>query len=90
MKIEGLYFGKSNKSCPICGYPFKRCQCCFGGSCHPDRNKLCVVVLDHLYWYSRKQIKHICNLESKLQTSYSNDTYENIRRELDELINKKR
>ena len=68
--------------CPICNYELKSCQCLFGGSCHPDRSKRKSVVFDHLYLFSKKQIKHLIGLEEYWQISYGDDEKENIRDEL--------
>lgn len=55
---------KYNKTkCPICDYSIDYCQCRFGGSAHPDRSKRREVVLDHLYLFNKKQIKHIMELQ---------------------------
>ena len=73
------------EKCPICDYELKHCQCRFGGSAHPDRSKRRDVVFDHLYLLTRKQIKHLINLEKYWQISYGDDEKEKIR---DELIRK--
>lgn len=61
------------EKCPICNYNLNNCQCRFGGSAHPDRNKEREVVLDHLYLLSKRQIKHIINLQKYWQTSYGDE-----------------
>lgn len=76
-------FKKSRKTCPICTYRIKQCQCLFSGTAHPDRGKRTQVVLHHLYLFSRLQIKHIINLERRWQISYGDAERENILREIE-------
>lgn len=59
--------------CPICGYRFKRCQCRYWGSAHPDMSKNADVVKDHLYLLSVKQLLHLIKLQKFWQTSYEDD-----------------
>lgn len=61
------------EKCPICNYHLNYCQCQFGGSAHPDRNKKREVVLDHLHLLSKRQIKHIINLQRYWQVSYGDE-----------------
>ena len=61
------------KPCPICGYELNFCQCLFGGSAHPDRNKERNVVQDHLYLLSYKQLMHPLELQRHWQTSYGDE-----------------
>ena len=69
--------------CPICDYEIKHCQCLFWGSWQPDRSKRRQVVLDHLYLFSGKQIKHILELEKYWRTSYADDERDAIRKSLE-------
>lgn len=69
---------KKEQKCPICDYAISSCQCLFGGSAHPDRNKRREVVLHHLYLFSRKQVKHILRLEKYWQISYEDKERTNI------------
>lgn len=62
-----------NEKCPICGYRLKMCQCRFGGSAHPGRNKEAQVVKDHLYLLSGKQLRHLIELEKFWKTSYKDE-----------------
>ena len=64
--------------CPICGYEFNFCQCLFGGSAHPDRNKEIDVVQSHLYLLSGKQLLHLLELQRHWQTSYGDEKRTNI------------
>lgn len=73
--------------CPICQYRITDCQCRFSGSAHPDNSKRREVVLDHLYLLSNEQIKHLQNLQSFWQTSYSDVNMNNIVEELKEAQN---
>ena len=66
-----MLFKKEN--CPICNYHLAHCQCRFGGSAHPNRSKQREVVLDHLHLLSKRQLKHIINLEKYWQVSYGDD-----------------
>ena len=59
--------------CPICGYELGLCQCLFGGSAHPDRNKEQDVVQDHLYLLSDEQLHHLIDLQRYWQTSYGDE-----------------
>lgn len=59
--------------CPICDYSIDDCQCTFGGSGHPDRSKRREVVLDHLYLFNKKQVKHIMKLQEYWQTCYGDE-----------------
>lgn len=70
--------------CPICQYRITDCQCLFSGSAHPDRSNRRKVVCDHLYLLSNEQIRHIQNLQSFWQTSYSDVNMNNIVEELKE------
>lgn len=60
----------SKDLCPICGYELISCQCLFGGSAHPDRDKERDVVQDHLYLLSDEQLYHLIKLQKRWQTSY--------------------
>lgn len=62
-----------HECCPICEYEMQDCQCIFGGSAHPDRNRRKRIVKDHLELLSPKQIGHLIALEAFWQTSYGND-----------------
>lgn len=64
--------------CPICGYELNFCQCLFGGSAHPDRNKERNVVQDHLYLLSDKQLLHLLKLQRHWQTSYGDEKRTNM------------
>ena len=68
--------------CPICNYDIKHCQCRFGGSTHPNRSKRKSVVLDHLYLFSKEQVKHILKLEKYWQVSYGDEERSQIREDL--------
>lgn len=68
--------------CPICKYPLNMCQCCFGGSGHPDRSDREKVVLYHLYLFSDEQIKHIQKVQAFKQASYSDPKLQEILKEL--------
>lgn len=61
------------ENCPICNYHLEHCQCRFGGSAHPNRSKQREVVLDHLHLLSKRQLKHIIDLEKYWQVSYGDD-----------------
>lgn len=68
--------------CPICDYPFDMCQCCFGGSAHPDRSKRQSVVQDHLYLLTPRQLAHLIDLQHHWQTSYDDPEKMDIYREM--------
>ena len=72
-----------SEKCPICSYNIEHCQCYFGGSAHPNRDKRIQVVKDHLYLFSPKQIEHIIGLEKLWRTSYLDEEKEQIRKELE-------
>lgn len=59
--------------CPICEYPFERCQCRFGGSAHQDRCDRASVVFDHLYLLTARQLDHVINVQSFWRTSYGDE-----------------
>ena len=59
--------------CPICEYPFERCQCRFGESAHPDRSDRARVVFDHLYLLTAGQLDHVMNVQSFWRTSYADE-----------------
>ena len=80
--LDRDYKKRTEEKCPICKYNISRCQCMFGGSCHPNRSKRCEVVIDHLYLLSPKQIEHIITLQRKWQTSYGDDEKNRIVEEL--------
>lgn len=63
----------SKDLCPICGYEIEYCQCLFGGSAHPDRNKEIDAVQSHLYLLSGKQLLHLLKLQRYWQTSYGDE-----------------
>ena len=73
-----------NETCPICRYAFNYCQCRFGGSAHPDRHKRREVVLDHLYLLSARQLAHVIELQTRLQTSYGDEVRSEILKEFTE------
>lgn len=83
-----------NEKCPICKYYIEQCQCMFGGSAHPNRNKRKEVVKDHLYLLSEVQLRHIIKLEKKWQTSYGDDErtaiYEELKEEAENALNKEK
>lgn len=68
--------------CPICKYPIGMCQCCFGGTAHPNRSKRREVVLHHLYLLTEEQVKHVIDLEKQWQISYVDPEREKILKEL--------
>lgn len=68
--------------CPICKYELGYCQCMFGVSAHPNREKRREVVLDHLYLLTDEQIKHIIKLQKQWQTSYGDNERSRILEEL--------
>lgn len=72
----------AGEKCPICKYDIFMCQCRFGGSAHPNRDKRKCVVMDHLYLFSQKQVEHIINLQRWWQISYGDEEKNRI---LDEL-----
>lgn len=72
------------EKCPICNYNLNYCQCKFGGSAHPDRSKNIDVVLDHLYLLSKRQIKHIIELQRYWQISYMDEEKTEILKNLKE------
>lgn len=85
MLLENTPDEKENapsQKCPICRYTISECQCTFGGSAHPNRDKRKEVVKDHLYLLTDEQVKHIIHLESRWQTSYGDDEKSKIRNEL--------
>ena len=69
--------------CPICKYPIEYCQCCFGGSAHPDRSKRRKVVCDHLYLLTEEQLKHLIKVQAYWRTSYSDKEMNEIVKELE-------
>ena len=75
------------EKCPICDYDIEHCQCCFGGSAHPDRSKRAAVVRDHLYLFSDKHVMHIIELERYWRISYLDEEKEKIREELEREYN---
>lgn len=75
------------EKCPICAYDIEHCQCCFGGSAHPDRSKREAVVRDHLYLFSDEQVQHIIELERYWRISYLDEEKEKIREELEREYN---
>ena len=70
------------EKCPICNYKISSCQCLYGGSTHPDRSKRIDVVFDHLYLFSKKQIKHLIELQKYWQISYGDSDKENIKNDM--------
>ena len=73
---------RSNTKCPICGYELEYCQCYFGGSGHPDRQKRRDVVQDHLYLLNAEQLAHLIKLQAYWQTSYGDDERSKILEDL--------
>lgn len=73
----------SNKNCPICDYPFDKCQCRFGGSAHPDRSKRTRVVADHIYLLSDEQIDHLKQVQKYWHISYADEEMKQILAELE-------
>lgn len=71
-----------NVKCPICKYQIGMCQCCFGGTAHPNRSKRREVVLHHLYLLTEEQVKHVIDLERGWQISYVDPEREKILKEL--------
>ena len=64
--------------CPVCQWAFVSCQCRFSGSAHPNRDLERKVVLDHLYLLSKKQLKHLIQLQKEECVSSSDDKYNKI------------
>ena len=83
-KIKGELIMKlfKQEKCPICNYKISSCQCLYGGSTHPDRSKRIDVVFDHLYLFSKKQIKHLIELQKYWQISYGDSDKENIKNDM--------
>lgn len=52
-------------NCPICGYPFKMCQCMFTGSAHPDRDRVMDYAFTHIDEYKEPQKSHLIDLKKK-------------------------
>lgn len=73
----------SGSKCPICNYKLNNCQCRFGGSSHSDRSKREKVVIDHLYLFSEEVIKHIIELERFWKISYTDESLDDIRNEIE-------
>ena len=73
---------KKGDICPICKWAFSSCQCRFSGSAHPDRNLQRKVVLDHLYLLTKKQLKHLIQLEKDCCISSSDENYNKILKDL--------
>lgn len=61
------------EKCPICDYEIKECQCRFAGSCHPNRDKRRQFVIDHLYFFSEEQVKHVVELQRFWEIDYADD-----------------
>ena len=80
-KISMLFLRKFK--CPICGYQIGMCQCRYGGSAHPDRNKNREVVLQHLYLLSKPQLNHVIYLERFWRISYGDDERKAILKKLE-------
>lgn len=86
---------RTKEKCPICGYyikpsrkyPASGCQCRFGGSCHPDRSKMREVVIHHLHLLTKRQLKHIVELERYWQISYGDDERTKLLEKLEEQKN---
>lgn len=76
MSIKNLF---KKERCPICDYMLGYCQCLYGGTCHPDRSKRKDVVFHHLYLFSKRQVKHLIELERHWQISYGDAEREAIR-----------
>lgn len=75
--------------CPICKYVFEDCQCRFGGKGHPDRYKRAKVVAEHIYLLTDEQIEHIKKVQEWWHTSYDDDEFMEILKELEnERLNK--
>lgn len=72
-----------DEKCPICNYPFRECQCPFGGSAHPDRSKRARVVADHIYLLSDAQIDHLKKVQEWWQTSYDDEEKNYILKKLE-------
>lgn len=72
--------------CPVCGYKFHMCQCCFSGNAHPDRSKRITVVSDHLYLLTPAQLAHFIGLQCHWEISYDDpekmDIYKEMKGEL--------
>ncbi len=69
--------------CPICEYIFEDCQCRFGGTAHPDRNKRARVIADHIYLLTDKQIKHLKKVQKWWSISYGDKEMCQILKELE-------
>lgn len=76
-------FGEHKKICPICKHPLHQCQCELHGN---DRNSWMrlEVVLHHLHLLSEAQLKHIVEMEARLQISYGDSERNAIVKELEE------
>jgi len=72
LKIEKKQIARGD-ICPICRNGFAMCQCMYGGSSHPNRALNQKVVLEHLHFLTKKQIKHIIELEKYWQVSYNDE-----------------
>lgn len=68
--------------CPICGYEFNHCQCMYGESTRPDKDKQLDVVLKHLYLLHPEQINHIARLEKSMCIYYSDTELKSILKDL--------
>lgn len=64
-----------HECCPICEYEIQHCQCIFGGSAHPNRDRRIQIVKEHLEMLSPKQVGHLISLEAFWNTSYADEEY---------------
>ena len=74
----------SEEKCPICEYPFSMCQCRFGGSAHPNRDKKARVVIDHIYLLTDAQIEHLKRVEEWWHISYDDEEMNQILKEMEQ------
>ena len=76
-------------ACPICQFSIDRCQCLVGGTGYHDRSKRIRVVLDHLYMFTDKQIKHIVDLEREWCSEYADKELNQILKQIENETGKK-
>lgn len=74
---------ETKEKCPICEYEFEYCQCRFSGTCHPDRRKREIVVADHIYLLTDKQIEHLKKIQKSWSISYCDEEKNQILKELE-------
>lgn len=82
MKMFIADFINSRHTCPICEDTIKDCKCLYSESM--EKSKRRQVIMDHLYLFDKRQIRHLIALEKYWNLNYTDAVKKGILKNLTE------